>query len=189
MLRPRPLFIFAEPCNYSQIPRPWLNSTYLFPCRGHVLQLMPTIALVRRLDNSIKQLPIVRFTPENHWRLYPSNFAQSHAHKCIHTRQYQTIPHQSSSKPSTMKDSYLVNVPMSFGITESLLSVTVLLLLLYQYLIYNYNFWRSRGVPGPQPVAFFGTVKSIFMGKDGLGSYSTKIYKEYQNEPLVGIEI
>ncbi|XP_015117201.1 cytochrome P450 6A1 [Diachasma alloeum] len=86
-----------------------------------------------------------------------------------------------------MRNYFLVNVPMDFGFTECLLAVVVLLLLWYQYLIWNYNFWRSRGIPGPQPVALFGTIKDILLGKDGLGSYSTRIYKEYQNEPLVGI--
>uniref|UniRef100_A0A0C9Q432 CYP6J1 protein n=1 Tax=Fopius arisanus TaxID=64838 RepID=A0A0C9Q432_9HYME len=86
-----------------------------------------------------------------------------------------------------MKNYLIMTMPVDFEFTKLLLIIVVLLLLLYQYLIYNYNFWRSRGVCGPQPVALFGTIKDILLGKDGLGSYSTRIYKEYPNESLVGI--
>lgn len=43
--------------------------------------------------------------------------------------------------------------------------VSVLFLLLYIYLVWNLNYWKNRGVPGPKPSIISGTFPGSFMQK------------------------
>ncbi|XP_054156647.1 cytochrome P450 6k1-like [Oppia nitens] len=50
---------------------------------------------------------------------------------------------------------------MIFGINYLIIIVSILIGL-YFYLTRNFNYWSSRGVPGPKPIVLFGTVWHIF---------------------------
>lgn len=76
---------------------------------------------------------------------------------------------------------------MAWGTAEILIGVIALLSALYYYLTSTYNFWKSRGVPGPEPVLFVGTIQDLFFARRSLGCYLKKIYDEYRDEPMVGI--
>ncbi|XP_034178696.2 cytochrome P450 6A1-like isoform X1 [Osmia lignaria lignaria] len=70
---------------------------------------------------------------------------------------------------------------------QLLSAFAVVFLALYYYFTLTFDFWKDRGVNGPQPVPVFGNIKDIIMGKCALGTYTMKLYNEYKNEPMVGI--
>lgn len=61
------------------------------------------------------------------------------------------------------------------------------LLLLYYYLTADFNYWKSRGVTGPKPIPFCGTIANSMLNKICIGSYLRKLYEEYPNETMVGM--
>lgn len=73
------------------------------------------------------------------------------------------------------------------GPFEILCGIAIIILTLYYFFTSTFNFWKSRGIPGPQPIPGFGTTKDIILGKMSLYDYTTKLYNEYKNEPLIGI--
>ncbi|XP_063985746.1 probable cytochrome P450 6a14 [Diachasmimorpha longicaudata] len=77
---------------------------------------------------------------------------------------------------------------MSFGSVEVLLCLSLLVVVIYYYyLTVIFNFWKSRGIPGPKPVPIFGTMKDVFLSKLSMGSYLRRIHQQYGDEPMVGI--
>lgn len=72
-------------------------------------------------------------------------------------------------------------------LTEIVIGVSVLLLGVYYWLTSNYDFWRSRGVPGPVPMPFFGNLSDVFFGRLSLGEYLKKAYDDNPREPVFGI--
>lgn len=47
-----------------------------------------------------------------------------------------------------------------------LLSLVIgVLTLFYFYLIWNFNYWKNRGIKGPAPIPIFGTLKKIVLGR------------------------
>lgn len=70
---------------------------------------------------------------------------------------------------------------------EILSYVVALLVALYYYFTAKFNFWRDRSVPGPKPIPVFGNIFWPMMGKQSLAEFLTDLYREYKNEPLVGI--
>lgn len=76
---------------------------------------------------------------------------------------------------------------MSFLMTETILLIFATLLFLYYYLTRTFDFWKIRGVKGPKPLPFFGTVKDVLKAKYSIGYYVRNIYYEYKSEKLVGI--
>lgn len=44
----------------------------------------------------------------------------------------------------------------------TLFLICLLLLLLYVYLAWNRNYWKNRGVPGPEPSIILGTFPGSF---------------------------
>lgn len=65
--------------------------------------------------------------------------------------------------------------------------IVVALIALYYYLTVNNNFWKNRGIAGPEPVLGFGNMKKVLLGKESMSQFLTKIYHEYKNEPIIGI--
>lgn len=65
----------------------------------------------------------------------------------------------------------------------------VALLIVVWYYVFEYNFWRSRGVPGPRPIPFFGNSLRLALGKTNMAAYVGDIYKKYEKEPFVGLYI
>ncbi|XP_034947084.1 probable cytochrome P450 6a14 [Chelonus insularis] len=76
---------------------------------------------------------------------------------------------------------------MLLGTFELLLGICGLLLIIYSYWSLKFNFWKSRNVPGPKPIFFFGTTKDVILRKVSLGHYVSRLYKKYSNEPMFGI--
>lgn len=70
---------------------------------------------------------------------------------------------------------------------EILFGVAAVILATYYYFTSNFDFWKSRGIPGPKPVPGFGNIKNVMTGKTSMGDYLKEIYDEYRNEPMVGI--
>lgn len=65
--------------------------------------------------------------------------------------------------------------------------VIALLVALYYYFTAKFNFWRDQSVPGPKPIPVFGNVFWPMIGKEPIAEFLTNLYREYKNEPLVGI--
>ncbi|XP_020294470.1 probable cytochrome P450 6a17 [Pseudomyrmex gracilis] len=70
---------------------------------------------------------------------------------------------------------------------ELLSGILVAILALYYYFTSTFEFWKSRGVPGPQPIPFFGNFKDIILSKKPAHEYLTNLYSTYKDEPMIGI--
>jgi cytochrome P450 family 6 len=71
-----------------------------------------------------------------------------------------------------------------------MLSLIILAVLFTGLLLYfkrNFNFWKKLGIPYVKPVPFFGNLKELVFLQIGIGPYLEKIYREYKDEPYVGI--
>jgi len=73
------------------------------------------------------------------------------------------------------------------GFLELVCGVTAIFLAIYYYLTSTFDFWKLRGIPGPQPIPIFGTFKNVLLAKQYMGNYLTDIYNEYKNESMIGI--
>ncbi|EZA59932.1 Cytochrome P450 6a2 [Ooceraea biroi] len=69
---------------------------------------------------------------------------------------------------------------------EILCACLVILLLLYYYVTYEFDYWTSRRVNGPKPVPFFGNTKNFILGKMCMGDVFKSIYDKYPKERMVG---
>lgn len=70
---------------------------------------------------------------------------------------------------------------------EILCGLALALIVLYCYLTIRYNFWTSRGVPGPKPTLLFGNIMKSMFGKESLPQLLTRNYNDFKNEPMIGI--
>ncbi|XP_003704281.2 putative cytochrome P450 6a14 [Megachile rotundata] len=70
---------------------------------------------------------------------------------------------------------------------EIILGLAAACLALYYYFIWNFNFWKSRGIPGPKPIPMFGNVLAPMIGTVSLAQFLTDLYMKYRNEPMIGI--
>lgn len=70
---------------------------------------------------------------------------------------------------------------------ETLCGIVVVIFAFYYYLISNFDFWKSRGICGPQPIALFGTVKDVMLARKAMCDYLMEIYNMYKDEPMIGI--
>lgn len=73
------------------------------------------------------------------------------------------------------------------GPFEILCGVGVVILALYYYFTMTFDFWKSRGVPGPEPTPPFGNIKDVLFSRKSMTDYLTDLYHHYKNEPMVGI--
>lgn len=73
------------------------------------------------------------------------------------------------------------------GPIEILCGIGVTILALYYYFTLTYDFWISRGVPGPRPIPLFGNVKDVMLTKLSMADYLTKIYNEYKDARMIGV--
>jgi len=69
---------------------------------------------------------------------------------------------------------------------EILCACLAILLLLYYYITYDFDYWTSRGVNGPKPVPFFGNIADFIIGRACLGDIFKRMYNEYPQERIVG---
>nr|XP_033326765.1 cytochrome P450 6B1-like [Megalopta genalis] len=58
---------------------------------------------------------------------------------------------------------------------------------IYYYLVCNFDFWRKRGVPGPEPRPLFGNLKDVILARVCTSQIVKEILKTYKNEPVVGL--
>lgn len=66
-------------------------------------------------------------------------------------------------------------------------ALALVFIAVYYYLTSSFDFWTSRGVPGPKPVPIFGTAKDVILRRTLLGMHAKEVYDKYKNEPIVGI--
>ncbi|XP_011638498.1 probable cytochrome P450 6a14 [Pogonomyrmex barbatus] len=70
---------------------------------------------------------------------------------------------------------------------QVLCSIAAVILALYYFFTSTFDFWKSRGVPGPQPIVGFGNLKDVMLGKIAMSKFLMKMYTDYKDEPLIGI--
>ncbi|KAJ0183253.1 hypothetical protein K1T71_001229 [Dendrolimus kikuchii] len=65
--------------------------------------------------------------------------------------------------------------------------LAILMLIIYVCIKKSYTYWSSRGINGPTPIPFFGSVKDVIFRKNSLDGYLKRIYHEYPNDKVVGL--
>ncbi|XP_026760052.2 cytochrome P450 6B5-like [Galleria mellonella] len=67
------------------------------------------------------------------------------------------------------------------------LVLIALLYSLYYYFTRTFNYWKERGIVGPEPIPLFGNLKNSTFRYENIGETVARIYHEYPNQKLVGI--
>lgn len=49
--------------------------------------------------------------------------------------------------------------------------------LIYLYFVWNFDYWKKRGVKGPKPIPFFGSLKSVVLHNKCLAYDVNDVYK------------
>ncbi|XP_076374798.1 putative cytochrome P450 6a14 [Megalopta genalis] len=70
---------------------------------------------------------------------------------------------------------------------EIFCGIVAVLLLLYYYSISTHNFWKKRGVAGPEPTPFFGNVTRVMFSQLSMGQLLREMYKKYKSNPVLGL--
>lgn len=66
--------------------------------------------------------------------------------------------------------------------------IIIIVLLIYTFLIWNYNYWKKRGVNGPNPKPFLGCFPSAITQKRHMTCDIKDIYESYKNtDNFVGV--
>jgi len=73
------------------------------------------------------------------------------------------------------------------GSLEILCGIAIIIFIIYYYLTWTFDFWKSRGISGPQPIPIFGNFKDTLLAKRSIGDSLMDIYNEYKNESMIGI--
>ncbi|XP_055842786.1 probable cytochrome P450 309a2 [Episyrphus balteatus] len=70
-----------------------------------------------------------------------------------------------------------------------LLLITTLCILVYVYLTWNFNYWKKRGVLGPEPLIIFGTLPSVIKQNRHFVFDMADLYEKYKKcgESFIGI--
>ncbi|KOX80849.1 putative cytochrome P450 6a23 [Melipona quadrifasciata] len=80
-----------------------------------------------------------------------------------------------------------INTSQSMDIIQLLLAVVVIFLAIYYYYQSKYNFWKSRGIPGPKPHLYIGNFIDVLTKKRAICTIVKDLYDEFKNEPVFGI--
>ena len=76
---------------------------------------------------------------------------------------------------------------MEFGIIKFLIGITVfLIIIVYKYLSWNYDFWKKRGVPGPKPSVPFGNYGDVIFQRRSSPELLKDLHNEYKHERFIG---
>ncbi|XP_014611675.1 PREDICTED: probable cytochrome P450 6a13 [Polistes canadensis] len=75
---------------------------------------------------------------------------------------------------------------MVFSI-EVICFILASLLFLYYYLNRTFDYWKIRGVKGPNPTIIFGTIKDVIFTKISLSIYLKNLYNKYKDDQMFGI--
>lgn len=70
---------------------------------------------------------------------------------------------------------------------EILCGVAAAVLVFYYYLTSNFDYWKSQGIRGPQPIPIFGNIKDVMLAKKFIGDYMMELYNNYKDESMIGI--
>ncbi|XP_032669229.1 cytochrome P450 6A1-like [Odontomachus brunneus] len=73
------------------------------------------------------------------------------------------------------------------GPLEVLCGIVALVFTLYYYFTSTFDFWKSRGIRGPQPIPLFGNIKDVMLARKAMSDYLLEIYKRYKDESLIGV--
>lgn len=57
---------------------------------------------------------------------------------------------------------------------------------LYFWYRHKFNYWKKKGVPGPEPSFPFGSIKQMALGNKHFGEVCVQIYEESKKHPFVG---
>ncbi|XP_026760054.2 cytochrome P450 6B5-like [Galleria mellonella] len=67
------------------------------------------------------------------------------------------------------------------------LVIIALLCSFYYYFTRNFNYWKERGIIGPEPIPIFGNIKNSALRRENGGETIANIYHQYPNEKIVGV--
>jgi len=73
------------------------------------------------------------------------------------------------------------------GPFEILCGIAAVILGLYYYLTSTFDFWKTRGIRGPQPIPGLGNFKDVMTNKTSVGNYLTELYNTYKSDRMIGI--
>ncbi|XP_068081149.1 cytochrome P450 9e2 [Anabrus simplex] len=76
---------------------------------------------------------------------------------------------------------------LSLSLTEWALGGTLLLFLVYKYGTWNYNHFKSKGIKGPKPLPFLGSMATTVFKYKNIAYVIEDICKEFEEEPFVGV--
>lgn len=65
--------------------------------------------------------------------------------------------------------------------------LAAVILFLYYYSTWTYNYWKKRNIPGPKPVPFFGNVLNVGLRNISIGRFLHEICCQYKDAPVIGI--
>lgn len=65
--------------------------------------------------------------------------------------------------------------------------IGAVLLAFYYYYTSTFDYWKIRGILGPQPTVFIGNFKDILLRRVSLADKLREFYEEYKKEPMFGI--
>lgn len=66
-------------------------------------------------------------------------------------------------------------------------AICIMLLAIYYYYTSIYNYWKVRGIPGPEPTIITGNFMEVFLKKISINDKLRFLYNKYKNEPMFGI--
>uniref|UniRef100_V9IJB6 Cytochrome P450 6a14 n=1 Tax=Apis cerana TaxID=7461 RepID=V9IJB6_APICE len=66
-------------------------------------------------------------------------------------------------------------------------AICIMLLAIYYYYTSIYNYWKVRGIPGPEPTIIIGNFMEVFLKKISINDKLRFLYNKYKNEPMFGI--
>ncbi|XP_076759088.1 putative cytochrome P450 6a14 [Xylocopa sonorina] len=70
---------------------------------------------------------------------------------------------------------------------EIFCGIAAILIGLYYYYTAHFNFWKNRGVAGPEPVPVFGNVFKPMFIQEPIANFMLSLCRKYRNEPMIGI--
>ncbi|XP_067000662.2 cytochrome P450 6j1 [Anabrus simplex] len=76
---------------------------------------------------------------------------------------------------------------LSWMSVEVAAAITSIIVIIYVYFTWNYNYWKKRGVHHEKPKLFFGNYKPVFMVQKTVGNLMEDIYWKNEDQPYVGI--
>ncbi|XP_055845079.1 probable cytochrome P450 28d1 [Episyrphus balteatus] len=77
---------------------------------------------------------------------------------------------------------------MIFSLLVTLCLILIIVGLAYLFLVWNFDYWKKRGIKGPKPSPLYGSIPSMVNQKRNLGYDIKDIYNQYhKDEDFVGV--